>query len=253
MFGYKKLLRNYNNFIFVSPHLDDAILSCGYLITDLIKLKKEVILITVFTKALSKTITPQARSFLKNCGYKSAAKLFKDRKAEDIGVSKFLNTNHICLNFIDAAWRLNNKRLPIYTKQEIQFSGKVLPYDKTLAKTIKTRLVKIISRNKSPLVLSPLGIGGHVDHIIVRKIINNLVCSKIFWEDYPYNTNRKNIKDFFIQNKKFRPLFTLRRFRFSQKDKLIRFYKSQINCLFPSGRIPHINEKYYFVKNSKPF
>jgi len=38
----------------------------------------------------------------------------------------------------------------------------------------------------------------------------------------------------------------------NEKERLIKDYKSQIPCLFPSGDIPDISERYYYSGTSKP-
>jgi LmbE family N-acetylglucosaminyl deacetylase len=252
MFGFKKIIENYDIFIFISPHLDDAVLSCGQFIKDLAEYKKQVTVISVFTKAKRNTISPQAIDFLKNCRYKSATKLYNDFRNEDINVLKYLQVKHIHLNFTDAAWRIDKNKKPIYPNVYSQFSDNVSENDKPLTNLISSKIITLLKKQKGRyLILAPLSVGGHADHVIIQKIICKLNCPKLFWEDFPYNTNRKFLKTFFEKHKEFKLLFKLHGFGSSKKDKAIRLYKSQIGSLFPSGKIPHISEKYYIQKNSE--
>jgi hypothetical protein len=246
-----KTINNYNIFIFISPHLDDAILSCGQLIIDLCKLKKKITIITVFTKASANTSTPQAMEFLKLCGHNSAIELFNERAGEDMKISRYLKIKSIHLNQVDAAWREDQNKKPIYKNRLIQMSGNVSPKDKKLVARVESKLKTIISKHKKALILGPCGIGGHIDHVIVSKILAKLPYPKLFWEDFPYNT--KGIKRllFFIFNTKFHRLFSVNN-KSSEKERLIKDYKSQIPCLFPSGDIPDISERYYYSGTSKP-
>jgi len=254
MFGYKKAFNNYSSFIFISPHLDDAILSCGQLVIDLRKLNKDIIIITVFTKASAKTVTPQAKSFLAACGYANPQKLFKDRQKEDSRVAEYLGIKIKHLGFTDAAWRNNGNKKPIYPNEISQFSGNVSRKDRILINKISSRINSLIRKQKGKyLILAPLSVGGHADHVIIQKVVYGLHHSKLFWEDFPYNTNRESLKKFSPQNKAFKRFFKLYHLRFSEKERAIRFYKSQIKSLFPSGKIPHISEGYYLAENSGLF
>src|SRR5260221_14357797 len=69
--------------VFVSPHFDDAVLSCGTLLTKLSG-KTDITVINVFTKAHGKPYTLSARKNLIDSGkYSDADKLFGDREQED--------------------------------------------------------------------------------------------------------------------------------------------------------------------------
>src|SRR3989304_10331904 len=69
--------------LFISPHLDDAVLSAGDFILFLIEQKIPVTVITVFTKISPKPYTLSAKSFIRQCGYNDAELLFADRRNED--------------------------------------------------------------------------------------------------------------------------------------------------------------------------
>jgi hypothetical protein len=249
-----KLAKSYDNFIFLSPHLDDAILSCGELLRYLSKKNKNITVITIFTKALRETISPQGRQFLKRCGYSSSIKLYKDFNLEDEKVLNFLKIKCIHLGYTDAAWRKDKGRKLIYRNPNIQFSGIVSTKDKNLTQKISKDLMKHIGRLKGKkIILGPLSIGGHVDHTIIKKIIDGIKLPKLYWEDYPYNSNKGNIKDYFAKNNQEKLLFKIYKLNYSFKKNLIRFYQSQMKSLFPQGKMRIIREAYYFPKNSTLF
>jgi LmbE family N-acetylglucosaminyl deacetylase len=245
MFGDKRIINKYDKYVFISPHLDDAVLSCGQLLLDLKKHQKDVKVISVFTRVVKGNISPQAKLFLKSCGYKSGTRLYKDFNCEDTKAMEYLKAECIHLNFIDAAWRFNANKTPIYKNQVSQFSGLISKEDNELIKKITNKLDKLIPKSNRVLFLGPLGVGGHADHIIIREILKNARSPKLFWEDFPYNTCRKNIKIFFSKHKKYKRLFKIRNIDFSEKEKVVRYYKSQVKSLFPLGKIPCINETYY--------
>lgn len=249
--NFRKLLESFDRFVFISPHLDDAVLSCGQLLLDLKRLKKKVTVITIFTKPGLRNISPQAKKFLKNCGYLDAAKLYRGFRSEDARVLKFLNAKPAHLNFIDAAWRLKSRNIPVYRSEDAQFSGKVSLLDARLIKKVRTKLNILISKSKRLLVIGSLGIGGHVDHIIVRELLKEIETPKLFWEDFPYNTNPYFLKRFFRWNYKYKKAFNLKGSKNIKKIKAIKMYKSQINMLFGKKEIPNLPEKYYYLKDSR--
>lgn len=248
-----EIAARYNNFIFISPHFDDTVLSCGQLVLDLRKMGKKVSVITVFTEASAKTVSPQAKSFLAKCGYEIAKKLFKDRKKEDLQVAKYLGINVKHLGFTDAAWRCDAKGRPVYHSGKSQFSSKISKQDKALMMKVSVSLENLINKQKGRyLILAPLSVGGHADHVIIQKIVSKLNCPKLFWEDFPYNTDRILYKSFFSRNREFKLFYKSNRLQAGKKDIAIRLYKSQTGSLFPSGKIPHVSEKYYIQGSSEP-
>lgn len=239
----EQFLDKYQKYIFISPHLDDAILSCGNLIYDLKNNNKKIIIVTIFTKA-SKVVSQQAKEFLNQSRYENANKLFEDRKIDDLKVCKFLGVRAVHMGFIDAAWRHYNRKL-IYRSNERQYSGRISYKDKDLIKELTRKLNRMIDNNNKILLLSPLGIGNHIDHLIVNNIVNKIKIDKIFWEDFPYNTKGNNFKRRLYLYKKYDLLFKIDNSNFSKKVNLIKLYKSQFNLLFINGIVPKIKERFY--------
>ena len=266
--GIRRLIRNYDHFIFISPHLDDAVLSCCLLLENLKEANKQVSIITVFTNATLPPYTNDALNFVNKSGYQFADLLFQARKEENIKVLKFLKLNYRHLDFTDAAFRktkLNKKFqakqiFPMFTPQRMfvypnfkkLFSGKVSILDNELIKKLKVIIRKQVKelKLKKILIVAPLGIGGHVDHIIIRQLARELKFRVLFWSDFPYNTHKKLVEGFFSKEKGFEQLFTIKVPEKTEKYKVIKFYKSQIPVLFPEKKIPQISEIYYTAKDS---
>lgn len=191
-----KYFSGFENFVFVSPHLDDAIFSAGHLIKQLVDAGKEVTILNVFTKATERN-SLSARMFLFQTKYHSAASLFKDRKAEDKTVFSRLGLKPTNLDMIDALWRPKEEENPL-SKIIVEFSLIYPLYRQNilsgkLSKNDHTNLIQltdIISTHlKRPktLVLGPAGIGGHVDHVLVRQAVVNSNSPYALWIDVPYN------------------------------------------------------------------
>ena len=228
-----KLIHSFNNFIFLSPHLDDAVLSSGLLLDCLQKNKKNILVLTIFTHGSKKPYSKEASKFVKKSGYKDAEKLFSDRIIEDRNALFFLNAKYQHLSHVDVVFRktgyLNNRLLKI-----------------DILKTLK----KIKFKQKT-LLLAPLGVGLHPDHILINKLVKKINKPTLYWEDFPYNTNTYSIKIFFKWNFGYIKAFVLKNQNNFRKNKAIQMYKSQINVLFNKGKIINLPERYYFSSNSK--
>src|ERR1700761_8237006 len=73
-------------FMFVSPHLDDAVLSCGALITQIAR-TCPVIVLTIFSAGSPPPrLALAARKQMRDLGVTDAEALFAERRAEDIAV-----------------------------------------------------------------------------------------------------------------------------------------------------------------------
>lgn len=230
-------------YVFISPHLDDAILSAGNLITKLRSSGNKVKVVTVFTKASEKPYSLNAQIHLKNSGYTNAIRLFKDRQKEDIKAIKAIGAKYEHLNFTDAAFRRDIDGNFIYDS-EMQFSGNVSDKDRDLEKKIKSKLQTII-KSKNIVFMAPLGIGRHVDHCIIRRVVEAINVKSIFWQDYPYVLNNDESRRFFRKNRQFKKIVDIEDKPFSKKSLAISKYKSQSKYLFKSKKIPMINEAFY--------
>src|SRR3989344_2696879 len=250
----KQILTKKIPVVFLSPHMDDAILSCGALITNLNK-KTEIKIINVFTTVSEKLETKFARKFVAACGYKDSQKLFKDRKREEKKLFNKLGLKSTYLDFIDAAWRkkpestsvkiasiINPEFIHIYSKEVAVFSGIVSRIDKDTMIRVERKLLKLVGKIKA-VIFCPIGRGRHVDHIIIREICRKNFKNVVYWSDFPYSINSQVDIDFIKKN-------SLSSFSWDKnlenKEKLIREYKTQFNSLFPSGIILLIDEVYYF-------
>lgn len=151
--------------IYLSAHLDDAVLSCGGLIYDQIQKGIQVEIWTVFSG------TPNEEQKEK-CTV---------RKLEDTEAALLLGANTLHFDFIDAIYRLSPDFPKLY---ETVFSP-VHPYDQQLVPAIALA----IKRNELPSdeLFCPLALGGHVDHVIVRQareFIGGLPIT--YYIDFPY-------------------------------------------------------------------
>ena len=256
----KEIITHKTPCYFISPHLDDAAISCGGLISALAQ-KTQVYVINVFTKVGPLPYTKSAKKFLKNCGYKNAQTLFKDRVLEDRNVFKLLKVKVFYLGFIDALWRRRKrlnaiagflvKYLPeithVYPTYRFHIKkGKLSKEDRPLMDSLKIKLTFLIKKRKEYIIFCPLGTGKHSDHLIVRNVCNDVFDKVVYWSDAPYNLSHKDNLGF-LTDKKVRSFIYRKRAKI--RVKAVKGYKSQVRALFPDGKIRLKPEKYFWVES----
>lgn len=224
---------------FISPHFDDAVFSAGALMTYLAK-HTSVVVINIFTKASERPYTLSAEMFLRQCGYRDAQSLFVDREKEDAEVLRGLGARVVNLSFSDALWRRKDhvgffgRFLPkvaelrsIYPTYKLHaIKGKVAKADLDNVEKIKAQLKEKV-REENAVIFCPMGIGNHVDHVLTRRVCDEIFEGVIHWSDFPYNEKSEVEKNGFNSFSFAEGL--------SEKRKLVEGYKSQYGAMFHAG------------------
>lgn len=218
--------------IFLSPHMDDVVLSAGSYILTLLTKKESVSVITVFTEFGKRPISLNAQKYLFDSGCLRLSAFSIKRKTEDKKAMDLLGTPYTYLAYIDGGFRKDKKNAKVYPTFHHLFSGYIVEADKELIKQITTDLSSVIK--KSDIIYAPLGIGNHADHIIINQIAQTLPNRKCFWLDQPYAWKAK-------MNHHYGYKETFRVTHQKKKERILSCYRSQIKQLYPHG-IPHIDE-----------
>lgn len=242
----QKILTKKLHCVFISPHFDDAILSCGTLIAELSG-KVDITIVNVFTKAHKKPYTLSARKFLMDSGYSDAQELYKKRREEDQKAFSSLAVNIINVGLEDALFRRKEKKT-ILGKYIAEFNHVYPTYQFHIARTIASddqtivRLEKQIEKfnNNKYLVFAPFGIGNHADHRIARLASEKILNRYILYSDFPYNVRLRTYGSAFKNGEEFH-LDT----NIDVKTPLIKAYKTQFTGLFINGIIPAHQEIYF--------
>jgi len=156
--------------IFISPHLDDAVFSCGGKMAMLSKDKK-VLVINVFT------------SFDENI-QKGAVVLGSERLIEEENASKVLNYEYVNLDEKDAffrGWRKGSIGKVFYPPRD---------EDIIYLNHLKAKIFLHLKDITFDEVYIPLAVGWHIDHYLVHLAFSDVgddLKKKIrFYEDVPY-------------------------------------------------------------------
>ena len=170
--------------IFLSPHPDDAVLSCGGWIDQLAQNGERPIVMTIFggDRPAAVPLSEFAR------GLHARWRLGDDapacRRDEDRAACDRLGCYLIHLSFADAVYRvaLVTQRY-LYDSEEALF-GEVRDPEliDRVAEAVQARLGQV---SNARLVV-PLSAGQHVDHVLTRLAAERLRDVLLYYEDYPY-------------------------------------------------------------------
>lgn len=166
--------------IFLSPHPDDAIWSCGGYIAKLRAEKTAVLLITLFDGDIPQGLTFSAIPPEEQWRLSAAPSL---RRWEDRQAAAFLDITRISLKLPDAAFRQLNSHWiypsPRHLKQcHAECQVRILPL-------LSAKLHRLI--RPEDIIYGPLGRSSHADHILTRQAFESLPNrQKYIYAEFPY-------------------------------------------------------------------
>jgi LmbE family N-acetylglucosaminyl deacetylase len=256
----ERIIRHCAPCVFFSPHLDDAVLSCGGLIAFLAR-RTDVRVVTIFTRCSTDRNTLSARAFLKQCGVDDANTLFEMRRREDRDAIALSGAQAVHLGYTDALWRripdagrlrsLAGAVIPefdhIYpTYRWHMRRAKPSPYDADTVENIRQAVRSMVDENPETAVFCPLALGRHIDHVVTNRVVFSVRPDSIAWADFPYNM-KDNRRD--IEWGEYERLFDWESGQDS-KERMIRKYETQVRAMFPEA-IPIIPENFYRRSSAK--
>ncbi|MBT0774097.1 hypothetical protein KIH74_34445 [Kineosporia sp. J2-2] len=183
--------------IVLSPHLGDAALSCGYLMSQL-ALRSPVTVMTLFTHSQGNP-SRTARAYLNKRNARLAPPLYNQRRTEDILALRSIQVTGVHFGLPDALWRRrDDPRVPkvagdllpevsvIYPTYRWHIaSGQVSPHDKQLRADLVQRV--LLTTSADDVILAPLGLSRHVDRVLANQVGNALIGKRTvgFYADQP--------------------------------------------------------------------
>lgn len=245
--------------VILSPHLDDAALSCGAVMM-YAACRTSVTVMTLFTEAGQPPHTFSARRYLKQVGVGSAQALYRHRRAEDRAALEAIGVTCIHAGFSEALFRRRPPRrrwapatrllpelahvYPVY-RWHIT-AGRIAASDAGTLQNVCDVVAKV-TRSCPSVVLAPLAVGAHVDHVLVRTAAECSGAQVIYYSDFPYNRRHVPDGDFVRRH-------GLIETRWSQlvdeKADLVRAYETQVQALFHESRIPLAPEVFFYAPSS---
>jgi LmbE family N-acetylglucosaminyl deacetylase len=224
--------------LFLSPHLDDAALSCGGLLHQQVEQGLRPLVITCFAgvpdyRALSPFASEQHRR------WGQALNPVRDRRSEDVAALGRLQVDHRHWAYLDCIYRRDPQTgEPLYASEESLF-GTVAEVECPLADVLAMRVRQRYSPARVQLY-APLSVGDHVDHQLVQRAAHQLSGMGYcvwYYEDYPYAENPEKLGLALRRlNSSLEPrVVSLSEQDLGAKAEAIRLYRSQVQVLFDGG------------------
>lgn len=170
--------------IYLSPHLDDAAYSCGGLIWEQVQQGLEVEVWTICAgdpPAGDYSMFAQVHHKIWEL---TAQEAVQARRKEDAEALEILGAQGRYFDVPDAIYRKNPKTGEhLYTSGEALFGG-LEAGDKALVR----RLTLLIAQELilDSVLVSPLTVGNHVDHQLVRAAAECLERPLVYYAEFPY-------------------------------------------------------------------
>ncbi len=177
-------LASHYDHIYLSPHLDDAALSCGGMLARQRAASDSVLVITVCSGV--PPVDATFSSFAHHLHMRwnlPPHQAVQARIREDQVALDALGVDACWLGCLDAIYRQPD----CYVDDPTLF-GQVAPAD-PLARVLPQMLAGLVQRFPYARIYAPLAVGLHVDHQIVYTAACDLASqgrSVIFYEDFPY-------------------------------------------------------------------
>lgn len=218
--------------LILSPHLDDAVLSCGGMMAEAVSRGIPVIVYDLFCAPYNGMLSPAANELHASWG--SPEDIIALRIDEDQQALDYLGAQCILGDQCDMIYRLDSNGDWLYPQMD-DIMGERRDEDNPLVNHYYERVRKLYSPDEVR-ILAPLGIGKHVDHLIAFDVGAELYkdgYEVAFYEDLPYalkvewretrlgelNGMESKVESFTLEH-------------LEKKLQTLEFYASQISELF---------------------
>lgn len=210
--------------VFVSPHFDDAVGSCGCQISSISSSGQGAEVLTVFAGQHGCTVSGFAKWMIDNWHLKNGV---TERIQENDNACRILGAQVRNLSFPEALYRKD--RLWLYPDGRALF-GTVHEKDLHLPEEIAEVIAEHYSKND--VFYFPGAIGGHVDHIIVKRageILAAKGCKVWLYEDFSYSGQIQSSLPLRMERRLFAPG------DIEKKIRAVQAYTSQLEMLFQTS------------------
>jgi len=233
-------------YIFLSAHLDDAVLSCAGMIKRLRDQHYKVGVVTVFAGIPMLKAPPSQliEEFHRLMG--SSSRLVAQRRAEDRRALALLGAKCIQLNFLDCIYRRDLASGEYYLKDMAEITGAIKEQDVLLPAQIAQALRSLYPKRERLYLYAPLAVGYHLDHRLLNRAALILLDQGYrlgLYEDYPY-AEKDGATEEALRNLRQKELWHEKRVFLSKaeseaKIKAVMCYQSQLRMLFKDEAVVH--------------
>lgn len=234
------------DFLYLSPHLDDAVLSCGGSIHQRARRGERVVVLTVCAgMPPAGPLSPFAAALHARWGAAveaapaAAAEVVTLRRAEDAAALRQLGATGVHLDVPDCIYRRDAQTGRWLYDGEDAIFGSLDRHDRERAAVIAGQIAGVDGLSHAAAVYVPLAVGGHVDHQLVRLAAELGVGQEgelYFYEDFPYSEREGRLRQVLRPPEGWEPaLVHLEEVDLAAKTKAAAEYVSQISTFWPDA------------------
>jgi LmbE family N-acetylglucosaminyl deacetylase len=175
--------------VYLSPHLDDAVLSCGGAIHQQVMAGRRPLVVTLFAGRPPANVDLSDFAQSLHARWRDSADLIATRWTEDQAALTALGADYLRLNYPDCIYRGREQAGEWYYASEEAIFGRVHPAEQGLPVELAATLSEFIPPGDGVTLYVPLTIGNHVDHQVAfatALILKAQGWQVQFYEDYPY-------------------------------------------------------------------
>ncbi len=179
--------------LFLSPHFDDVALSCGGFVWEKSRIGETV---SIWTICAGDVPPGPLSAFAEklHTRWQTGREAVTQRRLEDAASCQILGASFRHLAVPDCIYRTYDHS---HLYSEETFMGPIHPAENALVDALAQQLQQELLRQDLPgqdlpghaLVISPLALGGHVDHRLTRAVAEKLDRELLYYADYPYCLN----------------------------------------------------------------
>ncbi|MBI3176263.1 MAG: PIG-L family deacetylase [Chloroflexi bacterium] len=171
--------------IYVSPHLDDAVLSAGGLIYEQARAGQPVEIWTMMSGfPPEEAISPLAQVLHYQWGFPTAEEAIRGRRAEDEAAAAMVGAKTVHFDFLDCIYRRGADGSWLYAMGVFD-----PPVDEEADLPDQIAAALLARLQPDDQVICQFSVGRHVDHVTVRRAVERL--GRLLWYDVdlPYAFN----------------------------------------------------------------
>lgn len=171
--------------LFLSPHFDDVVLSCGGTVAKMADAGREPVMITLFAGQITDDVLSDFAQWKHSrWGARSVDQILGLRQQEDADAARALGCSTLWLGFPDAIYRGER-----YASDPMLF-GRPQEFELRLVDFMVEEILSLPVWQDGMHVFVPLGIGNHVDHQLTFAAGRALAAqgAQVYaYEDCPYS------------------------------------------------------------------
>ena len=177
--------------IYLSPHLDDAVLSCGGQIFQETAVNNPILIVTIMAGEPPRDVPLSDFAKSLHQRWELARDAVAARRAEDAVACQILGADYLHWSIPDCIYRTHpSTGEPCYPTWESIITT-LHPADEGILAHLTQQLRQLPPAGQ---IYAPLTAGNHVDHRLVRLAAEQVFGTKlIYYEDYPYAADPEKV------------------------------------------------------------